>query len=91
MLKPTISQQVEIEKTKGVLQPVESNATLPSLERSVSLEIIPIVTQDSDHVIEQDADNDEDQGQVMSDVHEFVTVGRIRRNPRKPSWLTTYI
>ena len=24
----------------------------------------------------------------MGDVHESVTVGRTRRNPRKPSWLT---
>jgi len=41
MLKPTISQQVEIEMTKGVSQQVESDATSPSLERSVSLEVIP--------------------------------------------------
>jgi len=33
MLKPTISQQVEIEKTKRVLQLVKSDATSPSLER----------------------------------------------------------
>jgi len=25
----------------------------------------------------------------MGDVHESVTVGRPRRNPHKPSWLTT--
>ena len=60
MLKPTISQQVEIEKTKGIMQQVESDATSPSLERSVSLEIIPTVTQGSDHVADQDTDNDED-------------------------------
>jgi len=47
------------------------------------------VTHGSDYVAEQDADNDEDQGQVMGDVHESVAVGRPRRNPRKPSWLTT--
>ena len=41
MLKPTIPQQVEIEKTKGISQQVESDATSLSLERSVSLEIIP--------------------------------------------------
>ena len=35
MLKPTISQQVEIEKTKGISQQVENEATSPSLERSV--------------------------------------------------------
>jgi len=50
MLKPTISQQVEIERTKRILQQVESYATSSSLERSVSLEIIPTVTQGSDHV-----------------------------------------
>jgi len=25
----------------------------------------------------------------MSDVQESITVGRTRRNPRKPSWITT--
>jgi len=25
----------------------------------------------------------------MGDVHEFIAVGRTRRNSRKPSWLTT--
>ena len=42
-LKPIISQQVEIERTKEVSQQVESDATPPSLEKSVSLEIIPKV------------------------------------------------
>ena len=89
MLMSTISQQVQIEKAKEVSQQVESDATSPSLERSVSLEIILKVTQGSDQVAEQDADDDEDQGQVMSDVHESVTVGRPRRNTHKPSRLTT--
>ena len=62
MLKPTISQQVEIEKTKVISQQVESGATSPSLERSISLEIIPTVTQGSDHVADQNTDDDEDQG-----------------------------
>jgi len=62
MLKPTISQQVEIEKTKGVSKQMESDATSPSLERSVSLKITPTVTQGSDHVADQDTDDDEDQG-----------------------------
>ena len=53
------------------------------------MEIIPKMTQGSDQVAEQDAADDEDQGHVMSDVHESVTAGRPRRNPRKPSWLTT--
>jgi len=89
MLKPTISHQVNIEKTKEISQQVESGATLPYLERSVSLKIIPTVTQDSDHIADQDTDDDEDQGHVMGDVHESITVGRTRRNLRKPNWLTT--
>jgi len=89
MMKPTISQQVEIEKTKGVSQQVESDVTSPYLERSVSLEIIPTVTQGSDHVADQDTDDDEDQGHDMGDVHESIAVGKTRRNSRKLSWLTT--
>jgi len=68
---------------------VESDVTSPSLERAVSLEIIPKVTQDSDQVAKQDADDDEDQEHVMGDAHESVAVERPRRNSRKPSWLTT--
>ena len=60
ILKPTISQQVEIEKTKGISQQVKSDDTSPFLEISVSLKIIPTVTQDSDHVTDQDTDDDED-------------------------------
>jgi len=80
---------VEIEKTKGISQQVESDTTSLSLERLVSLEIIPMMTQGSDHVSEQDADDDEDQEHAMGDVHESVGVGRTRRNSRKSSWLTT--
>ena len=43
----------------------------------------------SDHVADQDADNDKDQGQATSDVQKFIVVERARMNPRKPSWLTT--
>jgi len=39
---------------------VESDATSPSLERSVSFEVTPSVTQGDDQVSEQNADNDED-------------------------------
>ena len=75
---------MEIEKIKGILQQVESNATSPSLERSVSLVIIPMVTYSRDHIADQDTDDDEDQGQTMSDVHESIAVERTRRNSRKP-------
>jgi len=51
---------VEIERTKEVSQQVESHANSLPLERSVFLEIIPKVTQGSDQVAEQDANNDKD-------------------------------
>ena len=70
---------------------MESDATSPSLEGSVSLEIMPMVTQGSDHAADQDTDDDEDQGQAMGDIHESIAVGRTKRNSRKPSWLTRYM
>jgi len=42
MMNPGDSQKVEGKKTKGISQQVESDATLSSLERSVSFETIPI-------------------------------------------------
>ena len=68
---------------------MESDATSPSLNRTISLEMIPVVTHGSNHVADLDADNDEDQGQAMSDAQESIAVRRARRNPRKPSWITT--
>jgi len=68
---------------------VESDATSLSLERSVSSETIPMVTRGSGHVTEQDGDDDKDQGQAMGDTQESITIGRTRRNPCKPNWLTT--
>jgi len=48
---------------------MESDATSPSLKRSVSLEIISAVTHGGDHVADQNADdNDEDQGQPIGDI-----------------------
>ena len=74
--------------TNRILQQVESDATLLSLERSISFKVIPSVTLRDDQVAEQDADNDGDQGQAMGNVQEFIAVGRTQRNSRKPSWLT---
>ena len=88
-VKPTDSQQVENQTTDKILQQVESDTTSPSLERLVSFQVIPSVTQEDDQVAEQDADNDEDQGQAVDNVQEFITVERIRSNPCKPSRLTT--
>ena len=47
------------------------------------------MTQGSDHVADQDTDEDKDQGHVIGDAHESVAVGKPRRNPCKLSWLTT--
>ena len=89
MVKPTNSQQVESKKTKGISQQVESDATSPSLEKLVSFEITLTVTQGSDYIADRDTDNDEDQGQAMSDIHESIATGRTKRNSRKPNWFTT--
>ena len=75
--------------TDRISQQVENNSTSPSLDKSVSFEIIPAMTQGDDHVADHDADDDEDQGQTMAYIQESFTVGRARRNLRKPSWLTT--
>jgi len=47
---------------------VENDATPPHLYRTISLEITPEVTQDGDHVADEDTDIDEEQGLVMGDV-----------------------
>ena len=57
---------------------MKSNDTSPSLERSVSFEIIPAMTQGGDHVADQEVNDDEDQGQVMGNVQKFIAVGRTR-------------
>ena len=68
MVKPTNSQQVESQTTNRILQQMESDATSPSLVRSISFKVIPSVAQGNDQVAEQDAHNDEDQGQAMGNV-----------------------
>ena len=57
-----------MKKIKDISQQVESDTTSPSLERTVSVEIILAVTQSTDHVADQNVDNDEDQGQAMDNV-----------------------
>jgi len=68
---------------------VESDSTVLSPDSSVSFEVITEVTHGDDHVADEDTDNDEDQGQVMSDVQDSITIGRARRNSRNPNWHTT--
>ena len=60
MVKPTDSQQMESEKTNMISQQVESGATLPSPDKSISFKITPEVTHGVDHVVNEDVD-DEDQ------------------------------
>jgi len=38
------------------------------------------VTQGGDHVADQDADDDDNQGQTMGDVQKFFSVGRARES-----------
>ena len=60
-----------------ILQQVKSDATSPSLKRSVSFEVTPSVTQGDDQVAEQDADSDEDQGQAMGNVYESIAAEKL--------------
>ena len=81
---------METSRTKELLQQVEIDADPPSLEESVSVRIIPEVTQGSDRVVEEDAEEvDQDQEQVMSTVPDPTAVDRPRRNTRRPGLLTT--
>jgi len=90
LMKPTVSQQVETSKTKELLQQVESDADPPSLEDSVSVRIIPEVTQGGDQAAEGDTEDvEEGQEQVMDTVPDPTAVERPRRNTRRPGWLTT--
>ena len=89
MLKPKVSQQVETSKTKEVSQQVENDANSPSLESSASVRIISRMTQCNDQAVEEDAEVEEGQEQVMGNVPDSTAVERPRRTTRKPGWLTT--
>ena len=80
---------MKIVKTNEVSQQVENDANPLSLDSSVSLRIMPRVTQGNGHVAEVDADDEENQEQIMGDVPDSNAVRRPRRNTRKPGWLTT--
>jgi len=90
LMEPMVSQQVETTKTKELLQQVETDAHPPSLKESVSVRIIPEVTQGSDRAVEEDAEEvDQGQEQVMDTLPDPPAVDRPRRNTRRPGWLTT--
>ena len=63
---------------------MESDATPPSPDNSVSFKIILEVTQVDDHVANEDANDDENQRQVMGDARDSIALGRDQRNPCKP-------
>ena len=67
-MKPTDSQQVENKNTDRISQQVKSDATPPPLDRSVSFEVIHVVTQGGNQVANHDDEDNEDQGQVIGDV-----------------------
>jgi len=58
MVKPTNSQEVESQRGNRILQQVK--VMLPSLERSISFEVTPLVTQRDDQAAEQVADRIKD-------------------------------
>ena len=60
-------------------------------DRTISFEITPEVAQSGDHVANHDAEDDEDQEQVMGDVQDSIAVGRTQRNSRKYDWLIANI
>ena len=70
MMKPMDSQWVESEKTYRISQQVESDATPLPLDKALLFEITPKVTQGGDHVTDEDADIDEDQGSIIGDVQD---------------------
>jgi len=74
LLKSTISQQVEKMKTKNVSQWVKVDATPPSPDDSISVEISPNVTLDGDQVASLDAEQIE--GMV-----DLVAAERTKKNP----------
>jgi len=54
---------------------VESDATPPTQDSSVSFHITPDMTRGDDQA-DEDVDDIDDQGQVMSDVQDFTAVGK---------------
>jgi len=68
---------------------VESDATPRTLDSSVSSEFSPEVTQDEDHVVDENTKDVENQGSKMGQVQDSVAAGKTRRNSCKPAWLTS--
>ena len=62
MMKPTDSQHVESKKTTEVSQQMKSDATPCTPGSLVSFEILLRVTQDENHVVDEDIDDTRNQG-----------------------------
>jgi len=67
---------------------VESDGTPHTLDSSVSFEISPTMTQNENHVVNEDTEDIENQGYVMVQVQDYVAAGRGRRNSQKSAGLT---
>ena len=67
--------KVKSEKITRISQQVESDATPPTQDSSVSFHITPDMTRGDDQA-DEDVDDIDDQGQVMSDVQDFTAVGK---------------
>ena len=83
------SHQVKSKMTTKVSQQVESDATPHTLGSSVWFEIPPTMTQDENHIADEDTENTKNQWQVMGRVQDFVVAGPGRKNAHKLVWLTT--
>ena len=73
MVKTSSSQQVESGQTKGISQRVESDASSPSPDRTISFGVPTVVTQFERHVQEKEDTDDviedpEPEGQVSDSI-----------------------
>jgi len=75
---------MESEKTNLISQHVESDATPPPPDRTISFEFTPEAAQSADHAADENADDDEDQRPVIGDVQDSIVVGSTRRNHVSP-------
>ena len=80
---------MESGQTKEVSHRVKSDTTPRTLNSSISIGFSPEVTQNGDHVTNEDTEDVENQGSEMGQIQDSIVGGRIRRNPRIPTWLTS--
>ena len=66
---------MDSKKITEVSHQVESDATPHSSRSSVLFEIPPIVTRDENHVVDEDTEDIENQGQVTGQIQVSVAAG----------------